>query len=121
MSENLELYVRACLQRAVHIIIQSRCANGNNKRAVAKDLHTINSPDNGEGIFDLNLGKLKQFDHYETTKKLWKSLQKNQQSRNPATRPPNQYKLRKNWQNNRDLEIPPGQTNRIGTPKIEFH
>jgi len=76
MSENLELYVRACLQRAVHIIIQSRCANGNNKRAVAKDLHTINSPDNGEGIFDLNLGKLKQFDHYETTKKLWKSLQK---------------------------------------------
>lgn len=50
MSENLELYVRACLQRAVHIIIQSRCANGNNKRAVAKDLHTINSPDNGEGI-----------------------------------------------------------------------
>ena len=81
MSENLELYIRACLQRAVHIIIQSRCANGNNKRAVAKDLHTVNSAENGEGIFDLNLGKIKQFEHYETTKRLWKNIQS--QANNP--------------------------------------
>lgn len=74
-QESLEKYVLACFQRAVHIVVQSRCANGPNKRATAKDLNTY--PSSGNDIFDINLGKLKQFEHYQITKKLWQKLANN--------------------------------------------